>query len=140
MTASSIIEVNALGKWYGDFEAIKSISFSISRGEIVGFLGPNGSGKTTTLRILATSLYPSSGDVHVCGHSIYKDSDKIRPFIGYLPEKPPLYEDMKTLQYLKYVCLLKKMPGKIIHETITNVVDSCRLQDVKHNLIRTLSK
>jgi len=105
------IKVTNLGKFYGTFEALKGISFTVKEGEIFGLIGPNGSGKTTTLRILATILKPSYGDVRVFGLNIVKEANKVRELISYLPEEADLYRRLtgyENLMFLQECTLLRK--------------------------------
>ncbi|MBM4391100.1 MAG: ATP-binding cassette domain-containing protein, partial [Deltaproteobacteria bacterium] len=98
-----MIEVHELRKQYGDFAALRGVSFSIKRGEIVGFLGPNGAGKTTTMKILTGFVAPSGGSARVAGHDVVSESLAVRAAIGYLPEAAPVYADMRVADYLDFV-------------------------------------
>ena len=100
------IEVHDLNKYYGDRHALRGLSFSVKRGEILGFLGPNGAGKTTTMRILTGYMPPSSGMARVAGYDVFKQSIDVRQHIGYLPETVPLYLDMTVYDYLDYTARL----------------------------------
>jgi ABC-2 type transport system ATP-binding protein len=102
-----MLSVQNLIKDYGEFRALNDLSFSVERGRILGFLGPNGAGKTTTMRILTGFMPPTSGKVTIGGMDISADSVAIKKFIGYLPETPPLYPDMRVDEYLVYVAELK---------------------------------
>ena len=102
-----MIEVQYLTKRYGDLTAVSEISFSVASGQILGFLGPNGSGKTTTMRIITGFLPATSGTVKVAGFDIFDDSFEVRKRIGYLPEAPPLYNDMTVAAYLQFVARIK---------------------------------
>ena len=127
-------------KYFGGFQALKGISFEISRGEIVGFLGQNGAGKTTLMRILTTYLPVTSGKVIIAGEDVAKNSLAIRRRIGYLPENPPLYSDMTTRDYLKYAAQLKDISPKRQHVQVDKVLMECNLKDVQNKTIATLSK
>ena len=102
-----MIEVHQLTKRYARHEAVRDVSFSVQRGEIVGFLGPNGAGKTTTLRMLTGYLPPTSGSARIAGYDIFRQSIEARRKIGYMPENVPLYEDMRVREYLKFRAQLK---------------------------------
>jgi ABC-2 type transport system ATP-binding protein len=135
-----MIEVDKLTKTYGHFKAVSEISFSATQGDIVGFLGPNGAGKTTSIRMLSTFLPPSSGTAKIAGFDIVSESDEVRKNIGYLPENPPLYEEMKVTEYLKFVAQIKGVPTKNISSQIDRVLSECYLENVSNKLCRQLSR
>ena len=107
-----IIEVVNLRKRYGYIQALKGISFSIGKGEIVGFLGPNGAGKSTTLKILSGLISADSGEAKVCGIDLAAEEGQVRNHIGYLAENNPLPEDLRVIEYLKFRAKLKGLEGK----------------------------
>jgi ABC-2 type transport system ATP-binding protein len=135
-----MIEVTNLAKNYGEYRAVKGVSFSANPGEVVGFLGPNGAGKTTTIRMLATFLPPSSGTARVAGFDIVKEADDVRKKIGYLPEHPPLYGEMTVLEYLNFVARIKAVPGAQLKNAVESTLERCFISDVKHKLCRHLSR
>ncbi|MBI2165328.1 MAG: ATP-binding cassette domain-containing protein [Chloroflexi bacterium] len=135
-----MIEVENLTKYYGDFLAIENISFKVNKGEVVGLLGPNGSGKTTTMRILTGFMPPSSGTARVAGHDIVDQGLEARRMIGYMPESVPLYTDMTVSDYLAFMGALRGMDKKRIARRIDAVIDLCRLGDYRHDFIGKLSK
>lgn len=135
-----MIEVNKLTKRFAGRTAIDSVSFSVEKGEIVGFLGPNGAGKTTTLRILTGYLPASSGHASIGGFDIFRDSLNARREIGYMPENVPLYNDMRVREYLKFRGALKGLRGKTLRHNMGEVVETCGLREVRKRLIGTLSK
>lgn len=135
-----MIEVHNLTKRYARHEAVSDVSFSVERGEIVGFLGPNGAGKTTTLRMLTGYLPPSSGTATIAGHDIFRESIEARRKIGYMPENVPLYEDMRVREYLKFRAQLKGLSGSTARARVGDVLDTCGLQSVRRKMIKTLSK
>ena len=135
-----MIEVNQLTKRYARHEAVGGISFSVKRGEIVGFLGPNGAGKTTTLRMLTGYLPPTSGTATIADFDIFRQSIEARRKIGYMPENVPLYEDMRVLEYLKFRAQLKGLGGGGARRRVGEVIDTCGLGNVRRKMIRTLSK
>ena len=136
----SVVRVRSLKKKYGDNEALKGISFSVKKGEILGFLGPNGAGKTTTVKILNCFMSANSGEASVAGYDCFKDSLDVRSKIGYLPENNPLYMDMTVFEYLEHVASLYDIPENKIPAKIEGVVDGCSLNQKIHSLIGTLSK
>src|SRR5438045_3935054 len=103
MRARSVIEVKDLRKRYGGFEALRGVSFSIERGEVVGFLGPNGAGKTTTMKILTGYLRASAGTARIAGLDVEQDGLEVRRRVGSLPESAPLYADMQVREYLDFI-------------------------------------
>lgn len=135
-----MIEVNQLTKRYARHEAVSGISFSVARGEIVGFLGPNGAGKTTTLRMLTGYLPPTSGTATIANHDIFRQSIEARRKIGYMPENVPLYEDMRVKEYLKFRAQLKGLGGSDSRRRVGDVIDTCGLGSVRRKMIKTLSK
>jgi ABC-2 type transport system ATP-binding protein len=135
-----VIEASGLSKRYGDLVAVRDVSFRIERGEVVGFLGPNGAGKTTTMRMLTGFLPPSEGTVSVAGHDMLEDPIEARRAIGYLPETPPLYPEMRVDDYLRYVAAIKDVARAARGERIEKALASCGLADVRRRVIRTLSK
>lgn len=135
-----MIEVQGLNKFYGDFQALKGLDFTINRGEILGLLGPNGAGKTTTMRILTCFLQPSSGTIKVENNNILDHPLAIKSMIGYLPESAPLYGDMLVYDYLAYVAAMRGLDGGFKVERIARMVELCGLKEVAHKAIHELSK
>lgn len=136
---STLIADN-VSKSFGSFLALDKVSFEINAGDIVGFLGKNGAGKTTLMRILTSYLPASSGTVTVDGDDVVKRSLIIRQKIGYLPEKPPLYNDMTVQHYLKFAAEIKDVSIKRHRLQIAKVLEECDLEQVKQKKIATLSK
>ena len=135
-----MIEVKGLSKTYGELEALREVSFSIERGEIVGFLGPNGAGKSTTMKILTGYLPQSAGSVSVDGKDIGEDSLSVRARIGYLPESTPLYTEMLVYDYLAYVAQIRAITKSEIHDRILETTRLCGLEERLGQEIGTLSK
>ncbi len=135
-----MIEVKGLTKAYGSFLAIKDVSFTAERGQILGFLGPNGAGKTTTMRIITGFMPATSGSVLVEGLDIFSESLEARRRIGYLPENPPVYPDMRVEDYLRFVAKLKGVGRNRLDEAIENAVRGCGLEDVRNRICGQLSK
>ena len=135
-----MIEVKNLTKSYGDRTAVDHVSFTVNRGEILGFLGPNGAGKTTTMRILTGFLPATSGTASVAGFDVFNDSLEVRRRIGYLPEAPPLYPDMTVQTYLDFVARIKLVDADKRRARIDDALVKTSLQDRRHELIKRLSR
>jgi ABC-2 type transport system ATP-binding protein len=137
---SAMIIVKDLTKRYAHAVAVDQISFSVSKGQIVGFLGPNGAGKTTTMRILTCFLSPSAGSASVAGFDVLDQPLEVKRRIGYLPENPPLYPEMETGEYLRFVGKLKGISKAELEERVDYVCQRCFVADVKNKLLGKLSK
>lgn len=137
---SAALEVKDLVKTYAGVTAVNKVSFSVARGEILGFLGPNGAGKSTTMRILTGYLPATSGSVTVCGLPVASQSEAVRKLIGYMPENNPLPEDMRISEYLYYRGRLKEVPRARLAVRIDEVLELCDLKRVRHRIIGQLSK
>ncbi len=135
-----MIEVTNLSKKYGRHLAVRDISFSVARGEIVGFLGPNGAGKTTTLRMLTGFLPPSGGSAKIADFDIFRQSIEARKRIGYMPENVPLYDDMRVREYLMFRAQIKGLSKGDSRARVSHVIDTCGLGAVRRKMIKTLSK
>ncbi len=135
-----MIHVEHLTKRYGDLIAVNDISFSLQEGDIVGFLGPNGAGKSTTMKIITGCLAADSGSVEIAGYDILKNPNEAKRFIGYLPEVPPLYDEMTVSAYLDYVADLKDVPKKRKKSLKDMAVQECGLEKVYRRIIKHLSK
>jgi ABC-2 type transport system ATP-binding protein len=135
-----MIEVNNLSKRYGRHLAVRDVTFSVAKGEIIGFLGPNGAGKTTTLRMLTGYLPPSSGSATVAGFDIFRQSIEARKRIGYMPENVPLYDDMRVREYLSFRARIKGLSNGDARRRVSHVIDTCGLEGVRRKMIKTLSK
>ena len=134
-----MIKVKDLTKRYGTTPAIKDVSFKIEKGHVYGLLGANGAGKSTTMNIITGALAPSSGNVTVCGYDLFSQSEKAKACIGYLPEIPPLYTDMKVSEYLKFVAEARRFSGDIA-EHVDGVMEKTGVSHVSGKLIKNLSK
>ena len=134
------IEVENLTKFYGSARGINDVSFSVKQGEIMGFLGPNGSGKTTTMRILTCFFPQTSGTARICGHDTLKNPLEVRRRLGYLPETVPLYLDMPVFSYLKFFTEVKGVARSKRRNKVDEVIQRCGITDVAHRLIGKLSK
>lgn len=135
-----MIEIKDLHKSYGDKHAVRGISFKVEKGEVLGFLGPNGAGKSTTMNIISGYLSMTSGSVIINGHDILDEPEKAKKCIGYLPELPPLYLDMTVLEYLTFVCDLKKVPKDQRKVQLAKILSMVKITDVADRLIGNLSK
>jgi len=135
-----MIEVQHLTKRYGDLTAVSDISFNVASGQILGFLGPNGSGKTTTMRVITGFMPASSGTVKVAGFDIFDESFEARKRIGYLPESPPLYNDMTVTTYLRFVARIKGMHKTAIPDALDRALTRCGLTKVTDRVTGHLSK
>jgi ABC-2 type transport system ATP-binding protein len=134
-----MIEVSNLTRYYGDFPAIENISFSVKKGEVIGLLGLNGAGKSTTLKVLAGVLAPSSGSVQIGGVDVAHAPPSFRSTIGFLPEEPPQYRDMSVRDFLSYVGALQGMSPARIAERLPQVIEIAQLQGREDQIIETLS-
>jgi ABC-2 type transport system ATP-binding protein len=135
-----MIRVKSLTKNYGELKAVDDISFVVQTGEIVGFLGPNAAGKTTTMRIITCFMPPTSGTVEVDDLNIFDNSLEIKKKIGYLPENAPLYWEMNVLEYLQFIMGLRGMDGPGSNKRMKEIIDICGLGSVIHKDIGELSK
>jgi ABC-2 type transport system ATP-binding protein len=135
-----MIEVGNLVKKYGDFTAVHGISFKVPKGQILGLLGPNGAGKSTTMKILSCFMPATSGDVKVAGFDVFEDPMEVKKRVGYLPEQPPLYLEMRIKEYLEYVAALKKVDKSKLRERVEFVGEHCGLTKNFNRVIGTLSK
>jgi ABC-2 type transport system ATP-binding protein len=134
-----VIEIQDLYKYYGDRRVVGPLTTTIEQGEIVGLLGLNGAGKTTTLRILACDLLPTSGSVRVGGLDVVENPHEVRGQVGYLPDRPPLYDDMTVREYLSYAARLRRVPASGIGKRVDEAEELTELGEVRHQLIGTLS-
>jgi ABC-2 type transport system ATP-binding protein len=135
-----MISVSELTKKYARNTAVDNISFEVQKGQIVGFLGPNGAGKTTTMRILTCFLPPTAGKATVAGFDVLEQPMEVKKRIGYLPEAPPLYQEMRTAEYLTFVGRLKGLAGSDLQQRVEKVCERCAISDVKNKLLGKLSK
>ena len=135
-----MLAVKKVKKSFGPFEAVRGISFTVEKGEILGFLGPNGAGKTTTMRIITGFLLPTEGTAEVCGHDVIKDPVSAKKCIGYLPENAPAYLDMTVTGFLRFIAGIRGFTGKEGDKRVGSIMERCYLEDVRHQSIDTLSK
>jgi gliding motility-associated transport system ATP-binding protein len=135
-----MIRVRNLVKNYGDFAAVRDISFDVEQGEIFAFLGPNGAGKTTTMKMLSCFFPPDGGTALVAGHDVLAEPLAVKRCVGYLAENAPAYDEMTAASFLSFVCEARGLKGAARREAIERVVEWCSLGEVMHQPIGTLSK
>ena len=135
-----MIEVKNLVKKYGDHTAVDHLNFTVEKGKIYGFLGPNGAGKSTTMNMITGYIASTEGEILIDGHNILDEPEVAKKKIGYLPEIPPLYQDMTVLEYLKFAAELKAIPKEKREKNIKEVMSTTKLEDMKRRLIKNLSK
>lgn len=136
----SVIEIENLEKRYGKNIAVDGLSLNIEKGRVYGFLGPNGAGKSTTMNIITGYIGATKGTVKIDGHDIFKEPQQAKKSVGYLPEMPPLYQEMTVYEYLRFVAELKKIPKKEREKSIQEVLEKTKTLEVSGRLIRNLSK
>ena len=134
------LQVTHLTKVYGNQKAVNNISFSIQKGEIVGFLGPNGAGKSTTMKIATSYLPPTTGTILVNDLDVVKQPMAVKKIIGYLPEHNPLYLDMYVHEYLQFICGVYKITGEAAKNRIAEMIELCGLTKEQNKRIESLSK
>jgi ABC-2 type transport system ATP-binding protein len=139
-TSSAAIALESVSKRFGSKTIVHDMSFSVGKGEIVGFLGPNGAGKTTTMRMIAGYTTPSSGRVTVAGYDMARQNEQAARCLGYLPEHPPLYDTLNVAQYLRFVARVKGVSNREVKSEIDRVATACRLENVLSREIYKLSK
>lgn len=135
-----MIEISDLTRLYGSTKALDAIGFQVQRGEVMGFLGPNGAGKTTAMRILAGILAPTEGSVQVAGMDMIADPVAARAKIGFLPESPPIYDEMTVREYLTYLAALRQVPHAKLRSAVEHAMERCGLRHTADRLLRNLSK
>jgi ABC-2 type transport system ATP-binding protein len=140
MTELRVIEVKGLTKFYANRPAIQDVTFSVPRGQVLGFLGPNGAGKSTTMRILTGYLSASGGTASIDGFDVFEHSLDVRRRVGYLPEMTPLYNDMRVGSYLKLMCRLRGVPPRIRQARIDHAIEVCGMEERRHEIIGRLSR
>jgi ABC-2 type transport system ATP-binding protein len=137
---SALIEIDGLTKRFGGFTAVDGVSFTVARGEVLGFLGPNGAGKSTTMKMLASFVTPSAGTARICGHDVQADSVASRSALGYLPEGAPTYPEMSVTGFLRFVARARGYRGREAEWRVAAAIDLTTLGSVWLQPIETLSK
>lgn len=135
-----MIKIDRVTKMYGQTVAVRNVSFEVEKGEILGFLGPNGAGKTTMMRIITGFFPPTDGDTFVEGHSVLTEPLEVKKRIGYVPENPSMYTDMKVYEYLRFIGAVKGVPRSKVKESVEKTVEQCALGKVTKRRIGELSK
>jgi len=135
-----VIEVEDLTRYYGSFPAIQGVTFRAEKGEVLGFLGPNAAGKTTTMRILTGYMPATRGRARVAGFDVFENATEVKRRVGYLPENPPLYPEMTVRSYLNFVAKIKGVEAKERRKKVDQVMDVTAIRDVATHIIRTLSR
>lgn len=135
-----MIEVENLTKAFGTKVAVNRLSFTVRKGEVLGFLGPNGAGKSTTMRMVTGFIPPTSGDAKVCGVSVVDHPREAKKHIGYLPESAPLYNDMTVTGFLDFCASIRGLAGTAKKQAVDRAIETCFLQSVARQSIDTLSK
>jgi len=137
---STLIEVNNLSRQFGSHCAVDDVSFSLNKGEVLGFLGPNGAGKSTTMKMICGNLTPTEGEIKIGGYDIIEQPKLAKAELGFLPEIPPLYPDLTIDEFLTYCAKLHGLKKTGIKKAVNNGKDKCGLSDIGHRLITNLSK
>jgi ABC-2 type transport system ATP-binding protein len=137
---ANLIAAEHLCRYYGKYCAVNDVSFTLAKGEVLGFLGPNGAGKTTTMQMLCGNLAPSSGQIKINGFDLLDQPKLAKRSLGYLPDTPPLYKDLSVQEFLHYCAGLHGIAKNSIVHAINNAKERCGLVDVSHRLIANLSK
>lgn len=135
-----MIEVKDLTKKYGNFTAVRDVSFEVEKGEILGFLGPNAAGKTTTMRVLTCFMPATAGSARVAGFDTFRQSLDVRRRVGYLPENVPLYLDMRVRPYLEFIAKIKDIPSRDRRRAVNRVIELAALEEVEHRIVGHCSK
>lgn len=135
-----MIEVTNLNKFFGQRHAVRDVSFSVNRGDVLGFLGPNGAGKTTTMRMITGFLQPSAGQIHILGQNVQEAPLATRRAIGYLPENAPSYGEMRVRDFLRFIAEIRGYRGTERNQRADSVMERCFLTHVQRQTIETLSK
>jgi ABC-2 type transport system ATP-binding protein len=135
-----VLEVKSISKKFGDFQAVKNVSFKADQGEVLGFLGPNGAGKSTTMKMITGFLDVTEGDATICGKSILSDPLDAQRNLGYVPENAPLYEEMFVREFLEFVARMRNVEESKIRLRVIEVINMCALRDVEFQKLETLSK
>ena len=137
---ADLIEITGLTKRFGGFTAVDDVTFTVARGEVLGFLGPNGAGKSTTMRMLAGFMTPTAGTARICGHDVQTDSVAARRTLGFLPEGAPVYPDMTVLGFLAFVAAIRGYRGGEAADRVAHAVGLTSLEGVRLQTVETLSK
>lgn len=140
MSKPTLLNVKSLSRIYGSHHAVKDLSFSINKGEVLGFLGLNGAGKSTTMKMLSGNLAPSYGEISINGYDLLTQPKQAKAHIGYLPEQPPIYKELTVKEFLSFCAQINQIPSARRKAAISNVVERCGLEEITQRLIGHLSK
>ena len=140
MEKQNLVSVENISRDYNGLAAVSDVSFHLNKGEVLGFLGANGAGKSTTMNMLCGVLAPSAGAIYVAGHNVVKNAIKAKQALGYLPEHPPLYRDLKVDEYLLYCAGLRRISKNRRQQSLVEAKQRCGLSEVGHKIISQLSK
>ncbi|MDD2599947.1 MAG: ATP-binding cassette domain-containing protein [Kiritimatiellae bacterium] len=135
-----MLTVSNLTKNFGPIQAVKDVSFTVKKGEVLGFLGPNGAGKSTSMRMITGFLPPTSGTATICGHDIVEEPVAAKRCIGYLPENAPLYNNMKVTEFLNFIGKIRGYEGRLLKTKVDEAIAKSRLEPVYNRAIENLSK
>ena len=135
-----LIEIEHLTKRFGSFTAVNDVSFSVARGEVLGFLGPNGAGKSTTMRMLAGFMIPTEGTARICGHDVQTDGVAARRMLGFLPEGAPTYPEMSVTGFLRFCAKIRGYRGAALEARVAHALELTQLEGVRLQPVETLSK
>ncbi|HPC49495.1 MAG TPA: ABC transporter ATP-binding protein, partial [Kiritimatiellia bacterium] len=135
-----MLTVSNLKKNFGPIQAVKDVSFTVEKGEVLGFLGPNGAGKSTTMRMITGFIPPTAGTATICGHDILTEPVAAKACIGYLPENAPSYHTMTVTDFLTFIGKVRGYTGKELKDLVESVIKKSRLETVRNQTIETLSK
>lgn len=138
--SDALLSARDLSRYYGSQKAVDNISFSIHKGEVLGFLGPNGAGKSTTMKMLSGNLAPSEGEIIINGYDLLSSPKQAKTHIGYLPEQPPLYKELTVKEFLLFCAKINTIPASQIKAAVETVIERCGLTTVTQRLIANLSK
>ncbi|MCK5812793.1 MAG: ATP-binding cassette domain-containing protein [Cocleimonas sp.] len=140
MSQKLLIQADHLHRYYGKHHAVNNISITLCQGEVLGLLGQNGAGKSTTMQMLTGNISPNDGAIKINGISLLDQPLSAKRELGYLPETPPLYRDMRVLEYLRYCGLLHDIPKSALNNAVDKVLHRCGLETMQQRLIANLSK
>lgn len=135
-----LLEANSLTRYYGNQPAVKDVSFTVRKGEVLGFLGPNGAGKSTTMNMLSGNLAPDQGQITINGYDLFEQPKLAKAQLGYLPETPPLYKELTVTEFLYFCARVNGIPKSQRQHAVDTVIERCGLHNVNHRLIANLSK
>ena len=136
----ALLEAKALSRHYGLQTAVNNVSFTVNKGEVLGFLGPNGAGKSTTMKMLSGNLACHHGEILINGYNLLNEAQQAKQHIGYLPERPPLYKELTVTEFLLFCAKLNQIPKSKLHTAVDSVIERCGLTEISSRLIANLSK